>query len=124
MKSAFECQNRTSSLYIRSDSKSLIAIILYVDNLVIRGENLADVTKVKSLLSSRFEMKDMQELHYFLDIEVNQTLVWIMISQWHYILNLLYKFGMTKCRLGRLQRLPTIDFTVCLLSQQWTHLME
>ena len=37
----------------------------------------------------------MKELHYFLGIEVIQTLDDIMLSQRHYILNLLYKFGMT-----------------------------
>ena len=42
-------------------------------------------------------MKDLKELHYFLGIEVIQTLDNIMISQRHYILNLLFKFGMTEC---------------------------
>ena len=87
-----------NSLYIRSESNNLIVIILYVDDLVIGGKNLADINKVKSLLSGRFKIKDMQELHYFLTIEVIRTLVKIMIFQRHYILNLLYKFGMTKCK--------------------------
>ena len=68
------------SLYIRNESDSSIVIILYVDDLVIGGKDLAEINKVKSLLSGRFEMKDMHELHYFLDIEVIQTLVRIMIS--------------------------------------------
>ena len=52
-----------NSLYIRSVSESTIVIIMYLDDLVIGGENLADINKVKSLLSGRFEMKDTQELH-------------------------------------------------------------
>ena len=87
-----------NSLYIRSDSESLIVIILYVDDLVIRGEHLVDIKKVKSLLSEKFEMMDMKELHYFLGIEVIRTPVGIMISQRHYIVNLLYNFGMTECK--------------------------
>ena len=83
-----------NSLYVRSDS-SPIVIILYVDDLVIGGEHLVDINKVTSLLSNKFEMKDMKELHYFLSIEVIRTPIGIMISQRHYILNLLYKFGMT-----------------------------
>ena len=43
-------------------------------------------------------MTDMKELHYFLGIEVIRTLAGIMISQWHYILNLLYKFEMAECK--------------------------
>ena len=40
----------------------------------------------------------MKELHYFLEIEVIRTLDGIMLSQRHYILNLLNKFGMTECK--------------------------
>ena len=87
-----------NSLYVRSDSESPIVIILYVDDLVIGGEHLVDINKVKSLLSNKFEMTDMKELHYFLGIEVIRTPAGIMISQRHYILNLLYKFGMTECK--------------------------
>ena len=47
----------------------------------------------KTLLFDKFEMTDMKELHYFLGIEVIRTPTGIMISQRHYILNLLYKFG-------------------------------
>ena len=85
-----------NSIYVRSESDNPIIIILYVDDLVIGGENLADINKVKSLMSRKFKMKDMQELHYFLGIEVIQTPVGILISQRHYPLNLLYKFGMSE----------------------------
>ena len=35
-----------NSLYVRSDSESLIVIIVYVDDLVIGGERLVDINKV------------------------------------------------------------------------------
>ena len=54
-----------NSLYIRSDSTSLIVIIIYVEDPVIGGEHLVDINKVKFLLSDKFEMTDMKELHYF-----------------------------------------------------------
>ena len=70
-----------NSLYVITNSGSPIVIILYVDDLVIGGEHLVDINKVKSLLSSKFEMTDMKELHYFLGIEVIRTPTDIMISQ-------------------------------------------
>ena len=70
-----------------------------MDDLVIRGKDLAEINNVKSLLSDRFEMKDLHEPHYFLGIEVIRTPSKIMISQRHYVLNILYKFGMTECKL-------------------------
>ena len=86
-----------TSLYIRHESDNPVVIILYVDDLVIGGKDLAEINKVKSLLSGRFEMKDLHKLHYFLGIEVIQTPVGILISQRHYVLKLLYKFGLTEC---------------------------
>ena len=53
-----------NSLYIQNESYSPIVIIMYVDDLVIGGKELAEINKVKSSLSSRFKMKDMHELHY------------------------------------------------------------
>ena len=87
-----------NSLYIQSNSKSPIVIIIYADDLVIGGEHLIKINKVKSLLSEKFEMMDMKELHYFLGIEVIRTSAEIMNSQRHYILNLLYKFRMAECK--------------------------
>ena len=80
-----------NSLYVRSGFSPII-VILYVDDLVIGGENLVDI----NLFSNKFETTNMKDLRYFLGIEVIRTLAGIMISQRHYILNLLYKFGMTE----------------------------
>ena len=66
---------------------------MYVDDLLIRGEHISNINHIKRLLSSQFKMKDKKELHYFLGIEVIRTSAGIMISQQHYNLNLLYKFG-------------------------------
>ena len=79
----FRMSKSDTSLYIRNESDRPIVVILYMDDLVIGGKDLADINKVKSFLSGRFEMKDMHELHYILGIEVIQTLVGILISQRH-----------------------------------------
>ena len=87
-----------NSMFIWSDSRGQVLIIIYVDDLVIEGEHLADIEHIKKLLSNRFEMKYMKELHYFLGIEVIRTPYSIVFSQSRYILNLLYKFVMTQCK--------------------------
>ena len=61
---------------------------------MIGGNQLADINKVKMLLSVKFEMKYMNELHYFLGIEVVRTGNDITLSQCHYIRNFLLKFSM------------------------------
>ena len=42
-------------------------------------------------------MKDLGDLHYFLGIEVIHTPESILISQRHYVLSMLFKFGMAGC---------------------------
>ena len=83
-----------NSLFIQGTSSGQIFLIIYIDNLVISGKHLVDINKVKMLLLGKFKMKDMNKLHYFLGIEVIQTSTSTMLSQCHYILNLLFKFGM------------------------------
>ena len=41
---------------------------------------------------------DMEDLHYFMGIEVIQTQDGIVISREHYILNFLLEFGMIACK--------------------------
>mgnify|MGYP000571316109 CR=1 FL=1 len=84
-----------NSLFIQSDSRGHVFIIIYVDDLVIGGEHLAAIDHWL------FEMKNMTELHRFLRIEVIRIPDGIMLSQRHYILNLLknYKFGMPEYKL-------------------------
>ena len=41
-------------------------------------------------------MKDMGEVHCFLEIEVIRTPEVILINQRHYVLSMLFKFGMTE----------------------------
>mgnify|MGYP000727597148 FL=1 len=43
-------------------------------------------------------MKDLGDIHYFLGIEVIYTPEGILISQRHYMLSMLFKFGMADCK--------------------------
>ena len=94
----FVASKSDSSLFTQNGSEGPVCILLYVDDLDITDPNLAAISKVKSQLSEAFEMKDLVDLHYFLRIEVIHTHDNILLSQRHYVLNMLYKFGMTDCR--------------------------
>ena len=86
-------------MFIWSDSRGQLFIVIHVHDSIIGGEHIVDINNNKKFLFCRFEMKDMEELHYFLGIEVIQTPKGkFMISQRDYILKLLDTFGMTKCK--------------------------
>ena len=97
-KMGFVASKSDSSLFIQKGPVGLVCILLYVDDLVITEPELAEIGQVKSQLSDAFEMKEPRDLHYFLGIEVIRTPDGILLSQRHYVLNMLYKFGMTECR--------------------------
>jgi hypothetical protein len=72
--------------------------MLYVDDLIITGADRAEISRVKRELAASFDMKDLGDLHYFLGIEVISTPEGILISQRHYALDMLFKFGMADCK--------------------------
>ena len=96
-KMGFVTSKSDSSLFIQQGSDGSVCILLYVDDLVIIGPRLNEIGRVKSQLSDTFEIKDLGDLHYFLGIEVIRTPKGILLSQRHYVLNMLYKFGMREC---------------------------
>ena len=82
---ALEDNTISSSNRLQNDQiwqLSLCEKQLWKHDLVIGGDQLVDINKVKSLLSVKFDMKDMKDLYYFLVSEVIQTSEGIMISQW------------------------------------------
>ena len=88
----FSASKSDSSLFIQKGPKGLVCILLYIDDLVVTGPDLAKIGQVKSQLSDAFEVKDLGDLHYFLEIEVIHAPDGILLSQQHYMLNMLYRF--------------------------------
>ena len=66
----FEISKVDHSLYVKKIGCGLIVIVIYVDDLIIRGDNMDEVEHVKGLLKKQFDMKDLGDLRYFLGIEV------------------------------------------------------
>ena len=91
----FAASKYNSSLFIPKGPKVLVCILLYVDDLVVTGTDLAKIGQIKPQLSNTSEMKDLGDLHYFLGIKVTPD--GILLSQQHYVLNMLFKFDMTDC---------------------------
>ena len=87
-----------SSLFIWPSQTRITSILLYVNDLVIVRAGLREIGRVKSQLAASFDMKDLGDLHYFLEIEVIHTLEGILIRQCHYSLSMLFKFGLVDCK--------------------------
>ena len=70
----------------------MIILILYVDDLLITGDDNL-IHQCRKDLIREFEMKDLG-LHYFLGLEVWQNFDSIILNQEKYTLDILKRFGM------------------------------
>ena len=66
--------------------------------MIITGDDREEICALKKQLSCEFEMKDLDQLKYFLGIEVLRSKGNIFISQKKYILDLLAKTAMIDCK--------------------------
>ncbi len=96
--SGFQTSNANFSLYVKKIDHGIVVIVIYVDDLIIIGDSDADIFYLKKLLKQKFEMKDLEELHYFLGIEVIQSPKGIWLLQRQYALNKLSEYGITSCK--------------------------
>ena len=58
------------NLYFKTEGDRLCVLVLYVDDLIITGNDLLLVEQIKAALCQRFEMTDLGTLHFFLGLEI------------------------------------------------------
>ncbi|GJZ59527.1 ribonuclease H-like domain-containing protein, partial [Tanacetum coccineum] len=88
-------------LYTKSDKGVFLALLVYVDDIIITGNSKSENEKLKVFLKSKFMIKDLGKLKYFLGIEVVDTNKGICLNQRNYILDLLSEYGMIAFRILR-----------------------
>ena len=75
----------------------LLIIVLYVDDLILMGNELL-IHSCKADLAKEFEMKDLCLVHYFLGLEIWQWKGELFVSQGKYAREILEKFHMQGCK--------------------------
>lgn len=98
VKQGFQNSLADSSLFVLSHQSDLVYVLVYVDDILITGNNSQLVDHIIKGLGSDFALKDLGVLHYFLGIEVLHTPSGMMLSQAKYAKDLLIKAGMDDCR--------------------------
>lgn len=90
--------NADHTLFIKKHQGKITALIVYVDDMVVTGNDDEERKALQTYLSKEFEMKDLGPLKYFLGIEVSRSTKGIFLSQRKYTLDLLEETGMSACQ--------------------------
>ncbi|XP_011016404.1 PREDICTED: uncharacterized protein LOC105119910 [Populus euphratica] len=87
-----------SSLFVFHNGSTLVYCLVYVDDLIITGNNSVFVASIIDHLGQNFSIKDLGLLHFFLGVEVIPTTAGLFLTQHKYIRDLLAKTNMTGAR--------------------------
>lgn len=76
-----------------------ILLLIYVDDMIISGDDATGVNELKQYLYDQFEMKDLGNLRYFLGIEVAYSPKGYVLSQSKYAIDIINRAGLTDRKL-------------------------
>lgn len=94
----FSQRKNDCSLYTYKNHNVFVILLVYVDDIILTGNSEIAVENLKSFLRSKFRIKDLGILKYFLGIEIINTDVGICLCQRKYTLELLHEYGMLGCK--------------------------
>lgn len=87
-----------SMFYLRKEG-SEIYVLVYVDDLIIGGDDSEGISRFKAYLNECFHMKDLVNLRYFLGIEVAQKPEGIFLCKRKYTLDIISEVGLLGSKL-------------------------
>ena len=87
-----------SVFYHHTSSRQCIYLIVYVDDIVITGNDQNGIKRRKQHLFNHFQIKDLGKLKYFLRIEIVQSKSDVVMNQRKYALEILEETSMLDCK--------------------------
>jgi hypothetical protein len=95
-------------VYMKASGSMVSFLILYVDDILLIGNDIPTLDKVKSYLGKSFDMKDLGEAAYILGIKIyrDRSRRIIGLSQSTYIDKVMKRFSMDNAKRGHLPMAP------------------
>ena len=87
-----------SALFLRRIDKGTILLLLYVDDMIVTGDDLSGIQELKDFFNQQFKMKDLGHLSYFLGLEITHSTNSLYITQAKYASDLLSRARLTNSK--------------------------
>jgi Reverse transcriptase (RNA-dependent DNA polymerase) len=94
----FQSSNYDPSLFISRKNGQLTLILVYVDDIIITGNDPTLIQQCITYLSNRFTIRDLGQIHFFLGVQVTSSDKGLFLSQTKYPSDLLVRANMLNCK--------------------------
>lgn len=81
------------SLFIKGSPGHLVILAVYVDDIILTGDDLHEIDSLKYFLDNEFKIKDLGPLHYFLGIEVSTLPGGVLPNQKKFVTDLFHEYN-------------------------------
>src|SRR5438270_2731243 len=99
-KVGYKQSNGDHTMFYKHENGRITILSVYVDDIIITGDDKKEIRMLKYYLAEEFEVKDLGELKYFLGIEIARGPRGIVLSQRKFMLDLLNEICMMGCKVA------------------------
>ena len=88
-----------TTLFMRRSDHGITVFLLYVDDMIITGDDMQGIQDLKPFFCRQFEMKDLGPLNYFLGLEVSSSADGYYLTQARYTSDLISRASITDSKI-------------------------
>jgi hypothetical protein len=94
----FHGSKSNTSLFIQNSGTDLIFFLIYMDDIIVTGNNRTSIARLIQAFQADIALKDLGPLHFFLGVQAYTTNAGLYLSQRQYISDLLKKTNMHEAK--------------------------
>ena len=87
------------ALFLRRSSHGITILLLYVDDMIITGDDMQSIQDLKHFIGRQFEMKDLSPFNYFLGLEFSSSTDGYYLTQAKYTSDIISRASITDSKI-------------------------